>query len=65
MLSHNYENDPSGSDLAVFVKLIDERGPDAVIEIVDRLVDRPDLVLPGRRSRACAGHDTRGQAGGA
>ncbi len=40
-------NDPSGSDLAVFVKLIDDRGPDTVIDIIDRLVDerRADVVI--------------------
>lgn len=33
------ENDPAGSDLKVFVKLIDEHGPDAIIAMVDRLAD--------------------------
>lgn len=33
------ENDPAGSDLKVFVQLIDSHGPDVVIDTVDRLVD--------------------------
>lgn len=34
------ENDPSGSDLKVFVKLIDDHGPDQIIEALDQLADR-------------------------
>lgn len=33
------ENDPSGTDLKVFVKLIDSYGPDMVIDAIDRLSD--------------------------
>lgn len=36
------EQDESGSDLRVFVRLIDEYGPQAVIATVDRLVDETD-----------------------
>ncbi len=34
------ENDPSGSDLKVFVKLIDDHGPDQIIESLEQLADR-------------------------
>jgi AAA domain/UvrD-like helicase C-terminal domain len=33
------ENDPSGSDLKVLVGLIDEHGPERIIEVVDQLSD--------------------------
>ena len=33
------ENDPSGSDLQVMVKLIDDHGPEAIIACIDRLAD--------------------------
>lgn len=33
------EHDPAGSDLKVFVDLIDSHGPETVIDVVDRLVD--------------------------
>jgi hypothetical protein len=33
------ENDPAGSDLRVLVKLIDDHGPDVIMDMVDRLVD--------------------------
>jgi hypothetical protein len=41
------ENDPSGSDLKVLVNLIDKHGPDAIIAVVDSLVDerRADTVI--------------------
>jgi hypothetical protein len=41
------ENDPAGSDLRVLVRLIDEHGPDAIIAMVDRLVDerRAEVVI--------------------
>jgi hypothetical protein len=41
------ENDSAGSDLRVFVRLIDSHGPDVVIATVDRLVseDRADVVV--------------------
>lgn len=41
------DNDPGGSDLKVFVQLIDSRGPEVVIDTVDRLVDerRADLIV--------------------
>ena len=41
------ENDPSGSDLKVLVNLIDKHGPDAIIHVIDRLVDenRADVVI--------------------
>jgi superfamily I DNA/RNA helicase len=33
------ENDPGGSDLRVLVKLIDDHGPDVIMQMVDRLCD--------------------------
>lgn len=41
------EHDSAGSDLRVFVRLIDSHGPDVVIATVDRLVseDRADVVV--------------------
>jgi hypothetical protein len=36
------EHDPGGSDLKVLVKLIDDHGPDVVIEMVDNLCDERD-----------------------
>ena len=41
------ENDPSGSDLKVLVNLIDEHGPEKIIEIVDSLTDekQADVVI--------------------
>ncbi|GAA4439674.1 UvrD-helicase domain-containing protein [Phytohabitans houttuyneae] len=41
------EHDTSGSDLRVFVRLIDSHGADVVIDTVDRLVDesRADVVV--------------------
>lgn len=41
------ENDPAGGDLKVFVKLIDDHGPDEVIDAVTRLTDEryADIVL--------------------
>lgn len=33
------ENDPNGSDLRVLVKLIDDHGPDVIMQMVDRLCD--------------------------
>ncbi|MEU3657825.1 hypothetical protein AB0E67_34730 [Streptomyces sp. NPDC032161] len=32
------ENDPAGRDLHPFVNLVDEHGPDAILQAVDRLV---------------------------
>ena len=41
------ENDPSGSDLLALVRLIDSHGPDAIIDMVDRMCDedRADVVV--------------------
>lgn len=41
------ENDPSGADLLPLVRLIDSHGPDAIIDMVDRLSDedRADAVI--------------------
>ncbi|WP_149264245.1 UvrD-helicase domain-containing protein [Actinomadura sp. K4S16] len=43
------EEDPAGSDLLTFVRLIDDWGPDMVIDAVDRLV--PDPAVRGKRRR--------------
>ncbi|GAA4085109.1 UvrD-helicase domain-containing protein [Actinomadura miaoliensis] len=45
------ESDPSGSDLLTFVRLIDEWGPDVVIDAVDRLVPDPARPSPRRGRR--------------
>jgi hypothetical protein len=39
------ENDPGGSDLQVFVKLIDDHGPETIIDAVRRLSDERDASL--------------------
>jgi superfamily I DNA/RNA helicase len=39
------DNDPAGSDLKVFVNLVDEHGPDLVIDTVDRLADEHDAAV--------------------
>lgn len=41
------ENDPAGSDLRVLVKLIDDHGPDVIMQMVDQLTDerRAEVVV--------------------
>ncbi|MEU8688998.1 UvrD-helicase domain-containing protein [Streptomyces sp. NPDC048665] len=39
------EHDPSGSDLQPFANLIDEHGPDAILQAVDRLVREDDAEV--------------------
>jgi superfamily I DNA/RNA helicase len=41
------ENDPAGSDLRVLVKLIDDHGPDVIMQMVDRLTDerRAEVIV--------------------
>ena len=41
------ENDPSGADLKVLVNLIDDHGPEAIIDVIDRLSDEStaDVVV--------------------
>lgn len=39
------ENDPGGSDLQVFVKLIDDHGPETIIDAVRQLSDERDASL--------------------
>ncbi|MCX4735079.1 UvrD-helicase domain-containing protein [Streptomyces sp. NBC_01363] len=39
------EHDPAGSDLQPFANLIDEHGPDAILQAVDRLVPETDAQV--------------------
>lgn len=36
------ENEPGGSDLAVFVRLIDDHGPEKIMQMADQLTDEAD-----------------------
>lgn len=52
----DYTDEPSGSDLRPFVDLIDEHGPDAVIDATDSLTDerRADIIIS-------TGHKAKGR----
>lgn len=47
LLSHNCQNDPQGSELALMVKLIDNYGPEAIIQAVSQSDDErsADVVV--------------------
>lgn len=46
------EHDEAGADLKTFVTLIDDFGPDTVIDALDHLVDEPDPSRPGPAAAA-------------
>jgi superfamily I DNA/RNA helicase len=51
------EHDPGGSDLHVFVKLIDEHGPETIIDAVKRLSDERDASLIVSTSHKAKGRE--------